>query len=101
MQNYGASEEEVLKYGDSLSIWQSIALLRKWSPLLAFGQQYLAAIDPFAKAVVVSECLEWLASKTDSGLDDELVKQLAAVLKTKEGESLVRWAVAKIEGMRA
>jgi hypothetical protein len=55
MQNYGATPEEIAEYGDSLSLWQSIALLRKWSPLLAFGQQYLAAIDPFAKAVIVSE----------------------------------------------
>jgi hypothetical protein len=101
MQNYGATPEEIAQYGDSLNLWQSIALLRKWSPLLAFGQQYLAAFDPFAKAVVVSECAEWLASKTDSGLDDELVRHLAAVLKTKEGEQLVRWAVSKIEGMRA
>lgn len=101
MQNYGATQSEIEKYGHKLSLWQSLALLQKWSPMLSFGQRFIAAIDPYAKAVVVSEACEWLASKTDSGLDDELVKHLAAVLKTKEGENLVRWAVAKAEGMKA
>lgn len=101
MQNYGATPQEIAQYGDSLSLWQSIAILKKWSPLLAFGQRYIAANDPFAKAIVVSECAEWLAIKTDSSLDDELVKHLAHVLKTPQGESLVRWAVGKVEGMKA
>jgi hypothetical protein len=61
----------------------------------------MASSDPFAKAVIVSECAEWLASKTDSGLDNELVKHLADVLKTPQGEALVRWAVSKAEGLRA
>jgi hypothetical protein len=101
MPAFEMTPEEVGQYGNSLTIWQKLALVQAWAPLLTFGQRYLAAFDPFAKAVVVSECAEWLASKTDSGLDDELVKHLAALLKTQEGEALVRWAVAKIEGMRS
>jgi hypothetical protein len=101
MPSFEMTAAESAQYGNNLTIWQKLALIQAWAPLLTFGQRYLAAFDPFAKAVVVSECAEWLASKTDSGLDDELVRHLAAVLKTKEGEQLVRWAVAKIEGMRA
>jgi hypothetical protein len=101
MPAFEMTPAEVGQYGNSLTIWQKLALVQAWAPLLTFGQRYLAAFDPFAKAVVVSECAEWLASKTDSGLDDELVKHLAALLKTQEGEALVRWAVAKIEGMRS
>lgn len=101
MPAFEMTAAEEAQYGASLSLWEKIALLNSWSPMLAYGQRYLAAVDPFARAVIVSECAEWLASKTDSGLDDELVKHLAAVLKTAEGEKLVRWAVAKIEGMRA
>ena len=101
MPRFEMTQAEMAKYGDTLSIWQKIALLNAWAPLLTFGQRYLAAFDPFAKAVVISECAEWLASKTDSGVDDELVKHLAAVLKTKEGEALVRWVVSKIEGMKS
>ena len=101
MPAFEMTPDEIGQYGANLTIWEKLALIQAWAPLLTFAQRYLAAFDPFAKAVVVSECAEWLASKTDSGLDDELVRHLAAVLKTQEGEALVRWAVAKIEGMRA
>ena len=101
MPSFEMTPDEIGQYGANLTIWEKLALIQAWAPLLTFAQRYLAAFDPFAKAVVVGECAEWLASKTDSGLDDELVRHLAAVLKTQEGEALVRWAVAKIEGMRA
>lgn len=94
-----ASEEA--KYGASLSIWQQIALIQAWAPLLTFGQRFVGTPDPYAKSLVVSEACEWLASKTNSGLDDELVKHLAAILRTNEGENLVRWALSKAEGMKA
>ena len=93
--------EEVGQYGASLTVWEKLALIQAWAPLLSYGQRFMAASDPFAKAVIVSECAEWLASKTDSGLDNELVRHLADVLKTPAGESLVRWAVGKVEGMKA
>lgn len=100
MPAFEMTPEEIGQYGANLTIWEKIALVQAWSPILTYAQRYLASSDPFARAVIVGECAEWLASKTDSGLDDELVKHLAAVLKTKEGESLVRWFAAKIEGMR-
>lgn len=93
--------EEANRYGDRLTLWEKIVLLQSWSPLLSYGQQFLSTTDPYAKSVVVSDCCEWLASRTDSGLDDELVKHMAAVLKTKEGENLVRWVMEKAQGLRA
>jgi hypothetical protein len=101
MPAFEMTPEEVGQYGASLSIWEKLLLIQAWSPLLAYGQRFMASSDPFAKAVIVSECAEWLASKTDSGLDNELVKHLADVLKTPQGEALVRWAVSKAEGRRA
>lgn len=101
MPGFEMTPAEIGQYGNNLTIWQKIALVNSWAPLLTYAQQYLRTTDPFARAVVVSECGEWLASKTDSGLDDELVRHIADVLKTKEGEKLVRWFAAKIEGMRA
>jgi hypothetical protein len=41
----------------------------------------------------VGEAAEWLASKTDSQVDDQLVRHLAEVAKTKEGEALVRFCL--------
>jgi hypothetical protein len=42
---------------------------------------------------VVANACEWLASKTDSTLDDQLVRHVSDVLKTKEGEQLVRFCL--------
>lgn len=97
MPAFEMTPDELNKYGDNLSLWSKLLLIQAWAPLLGYAQQYINAIDPYAKAVVVSDCCEWLASKTDSGLDNELVQHLAALLKTAEGERLVRWVVAKAQ----
>lgn len=101
MPAFEMTASEVEQYGANLSIWEKLLLIQAWAPLLTFGQNFIATPDPYAKSVVVSECCEWLASKTDSGLDDELVKHLAAILKTPEGETLVRWLVLKAQGLKA
>jgi hypothetical protein len=101
MPAFEMTPEEVGQYGANLTIWEKIALVQAWSPILTYAQRYLATSDPFSRAVIVGECGEWLASKTDSGLDDELVRHIADVLKTPQGEKLVRWFAAKIEGMRS
>lgn len=100
MPAFEMTPDEIGQYGSSLSIWEKLALIQAWAPLLTFGQRFMVAMDPYAKAIVVSECCEWLASKTDSGVDNELVRHLADVLKTREGEALVRWAVNKAEGLK-
>jgi hypothetical protein len=33
-------------------------------------------------------------------VDDELVNKLAAVLKTPQGEALVRWVMSQVEAVR-
>lgn len=100
MPAFEMTAAEQAQYGDRLSIWQQLALLQSWLPMLTFAQRFVSTKDPHAQSVVVLEACEWLASRTDSTLDDELVKYLAATLKTTEGENLVRWAVAKVQGMR-
>lgn len=101
MPAFEMTAAEAAQYGNRLSIWQQIALIQAWSPLLTFGQRFVMAADPYQKSIIVAEACEWLASKTDSGLDDELVKHVAAMLRTPEGEGLVRWAIAKVEGLKA
>lgn len=101
MPAFEMTPAEVDRYGNSLSIWEKLLLIQAWAPLLTFAQRFVSTPDPHAKSVVVIECCEWLASKTDSGVDDELVKHVAAVLKTPEGENLVRWIVVKAQGIKA
>lgn len=79
-----------------LSIWEQLRLLSEWSPLLAFGQRFVAENDPHIKTLIVAEACEWLASKTRATkVDDEIIALLAAILKSPQGEALVRWAIEK------
>ena len=93
-----ASEQQ--EYGNKLSIWQQIQLLQAWAPLIGYGQRFVNEADPYKRSIVVSEAAEWLASKTNATADDQLVKLLADLLKTKEGESLVRWCLLQVEAAR-
>lgn len=101
MPGFEMTGAEIRTYGENISIWKKLMLIQAWAPLFTFAQRFIGTPDPYAKSLVVSECCEWLASKTDSGLDDELVKHLAAILRTTEGENLVRWVLAKAEDYRA
>ena len=95
--NYQGTADEYAKYGGSLTIWDQIRLLQAWSPLIGYGQRFINEVDPYRKGLVVSDAAEWLASKTNSGLDDQLVRLLADVMKTKEGEALLRWCLLRAE----
>lgn len=100
MPNYEATPDEVAKYGATLSIWQQIALLQAWSPLIGYGQRFVNEADPFKKGLIVAEAAEWLASRTDSKADDQVVNLLADVLKSPQGEALVRWCLLQVEAVR-
>jgi hypothetical protein len=84
---------EQAEYGNSLNIWQALKLLQTWHPLVSYGQRFVQAVDPYQKGLIVAEAVEWLAAKTDATTDDQLVRHLSEVLKTKEGESLVRFVL--------
>jgi hypothetical protein len=93
MPSYEMTASEQAEYGNSLTIWQALRLLQSWHPLISYGQRFVNAIDPYQKGLIVGEAAEWLASKTDSQVDDQLVRHLAAVAKTKEGEGLIRFCL--------
>jgi hypothetical protein len=100
MPQYEMTPQEQAEYGNSLNIWQALRLLQTWHPLVAYGQRFVQEIDPYKKALIVAEASEWVASKTDAQLDDQAVKLLADLLRTKEGESLVRWCLLQVEAIR-
>jgi hypothetical protein len=99
MQNpsYAATAEEYAKYGNTLNVWEQIRLLSQWAPLLGYGQAFANASDPYKKSLVVADAAEWIASKTNAQVDDQLVRLLADILKTPQGEALVRWCLLKAE----
>lgn len=93
MPQFEMTAAEQAQYGNALSIWQALRLLSSWQPLIAYGQRFVSEVDPYRKGLVVAEAVEWLASRTDSTVDDQLVRHLADVAKTKEGEALIRFCL--------
>ena len=87
-------------YAAGLPVWDQIKLLQEWAPLLMYGQQVLHEKDAYKQALIVTDALEWLAAKTNSKLDDEVVNLIAGVAHTPQGEALIRWAVSKVEGAK-
>lgn len=100
MPSYGATPAEAAKYGNTLNLWQSLMLLQRWAPLIGYGQRFVNELDPYKKSIIVSEAAEWLASQTQAQADDQLVRMLADLLKTKEGEAIVRWILLQVEAVR-
>ena len=100
MPAYEATPAELKQYGAGLNIWQQIALLQAWSPLIGYGQRLVNESDPYRKSIIVAEAAEWLASKTNARADDQLVKLLGDIIRTPQGESLVRWALLQTEAAR-
>ena len=80
-------------------IFDQIVLFQQWMPLLGYAQQLLAAKDdPYKQAIIVGDALEWVATKTQTTVDDDMVKMLSAIVETPQCEVLIRWIVAKVEG---
>jgi hypothetical protein len=80
-----------------MNIFEKLRLLAEWSPLISFLQRFAEESDIHRKAVIVSEAAEWIASRTELEWDDELVEHLADILRSEEGEALVRWILSQIE----
>jgi hypothetical protein len=99
-EQFGATPAEINEYGAGLNLWQSIALLQKWAPLISYGRDFVNEVDPYKKSLIVANACEWLASQTQAQADDRLVRMIGDILKTKEGETLVRWCLLQVEAAR-
>lgn len=78
-----------------LSIWDQLALVNQYAPLLSFGQRLISEPDSYKKTIIVADALEWLSAKTQTKYDDEAVKLVSDIVKTREFEALVRWILSK------
>jgi hypothetical protein len=90
------SEEEV--YGAGFPLLDRLKLLAEWAPLLAQLQIIGSAQSPHEQAVAIVKTLQWAAGKSTTTLDDETLRHVEAVLRTKEGKEAFDWAYAKIAG---
>jgi hypothetical protein len=80
-----------------MNIFEKLRLLAEWSPLLTYMQTLAAEDDMHAKAVIVAEALEWVATRTQIEWDDELASHVSDILVSEEGEAFVRWILEKIQ----
>jgi hypothetical protein len=80
-----------------MNIFDKLRLLAEWSPLLTYMQTLAAEDDIHAKAVIVAEALEWVATRTEIEWDDELASHVSDILVSEEGEAFVRWILEKIQ----
>ena len=80
-----------------MNIFEQLRLLAEWSPLLTYMQTLAAEDDIHAKAVIVAEALEWVATRTEIEWDDELASHVSDILVSEEGEAFVRWILEKIQ----
>jgi len=80
-----------------MNIFEKLRLLAEWSPLLTFAQQLAAEDDIHAKAVIVADAMEWVASRTEIEWDDELASHISDILVSEEGEAFVRWILDRMQ----
>ena len=80
-----------------MNLFEKLRLLAEWSPLLTYMQTLAAEDDIHAKAVIVAEALEWVATRTEIEWDDELASHMSDILVSEEGEAFVRWILEKIQ----
>ena len=80
-----------------MNIFEKLRLLAEWSPLLTYMQTLAAEDDIHAKAVIVAEALEWVATRTEIEWDDELASHVSDIIVSEEGEAFVRWILEKIQ----
>ena len=42
--------------------------------------------------------MEWIATKSATKIDDDVVKMITSIIETPQGEALIRYIVARVEG---
>lgn len=79
-----------------LSWWDTLQIFQQLMPLVGYAQRVLNEPDPYRKGIIVGDALEWLAARSQTKLDDEAVKLVGDLVKTPEGERLIRWIISQV-----
>jgi len=82
----------------SMSWFEQFKLLQDWLPLVGYAQRLVAEPDQYKKSLIVTEALEWVTEKTANKMDDQLATLVGNIAKTQQGEALIRFVVAAVEG---
>ena len=82
------------------SIIDDVRLVQEYWPLVALGRQALVEGDQYKRAMLLADAVEWLASKSQTPIDDEAVRLITELFRTPQGEQLIRWALHKVEAIQ-
>lgn len=85
------------EYG-AFPLFEKLKLLAEWSPLLSRLQLVAVAKTPHDQALAVVSTLQWAAGKSETSIDDEALRHVEALLKTKEGREFFEWVLTQIFG---
>lgn len=73
-----------------------IRLLAEFSPLLSIAQDIAAKTDPYDRALLALQALDFLAEKSSVEFDDVIVHHIREVLGSEEGRAAFNAAVEAI-----
>ena len=76
-----------------MRLLDKIRLLAEYAPLLSIAQDVLAEQDPYKRTLIAFHAIDWIAERTETKIDDEVVRHIKAVLGTEEGREAFNAAV--------
>jgi len=88
---------EEIEYG-SFPLIEKLKLLAEWAPLLSRLQLVAVAKTPHEQALAVVSTLQWAAGKSETDIDDQALRHIEALLKTKEAQEFLDWTLSQVFG---
>jgi hypothetical protein len=88
---------EEIEYG-SFPLIEKLKLLAEWAPLLSRLQLVAVAKTPHEQALAVVSTLQWAAGKSETDIDDQALRHIEALLKTKEAQEFIDWTLSQVFG---
>ncbi len=82
----------------SFPLIEKLKLLAEWSPLLSRLQLIAVANTPHEQALAVVSTLQWAAGKSETDMDDQALRHIEAILKTKEAQEALDWGLSLLFG---
>ena len=76
-----------------------IRLPVEYEPLLGYAQEIVNTDDLHKRVLLVMEAAAWLADRSDSPADDDVLRLVSAVLESEEGEALFHYIVDSLKGL--
>lgn len=80
-----------------MPVTQNIRLLIEWSPVLNLLSAIASSSTAQERAVAVARLGEFLASKTETKIDDRLVRVITDILLTPQGAALLEYLTALVD----